>query len=95
MSQLESLFSVLNMDLWDRVLTPEDHLYLRQFLPALDGEGGEEEKKNLTHLFNGENFNFGNPIVNFFDHFKGIAIFHSFLSFVYFFSSWRLQTCDS
>ena len=73
MSQLENLLSLLNMGLWDRGLTPADHLHLRQFLPALQGgAGGQEEKSNLAHLFGGENFNFGNPVASFFAHIKGM-----------------------
>lgn len=69
MAELQSLVSVLNLGIWDS-LSPDDRLFLRQFLPPV--HGGEDEKHNLSKLFNYENFRFGNPVAKFHDHLKGI-----------------------
>lgn len=69
LAQLQNLFSVLNLNVWDN-LPAEDRLFLRQLLPPI--HEGESERQNLAKLFSNDNINFGNPLSRFQAHLKGI-----------------------
>lgn len=63
--QKEIFFKVVSMETWKNVLTPADRKHLETFLPVLPTDYPHAQEENLSALFSGENFRFGNPVHKF------------------------------
>uniref|UniRef100_T1III0 DEUBAD domain-containing protein n=1 Tax=Strigamia maritima TaxID=126957 RepID=T1III0_STRMM len=59
------LLGVLNLDTCEKVLTKDHWAHLTKFLPAFPENDDAEKQITIRKLLNGENFSFGNPVVQF------------------------------
>ncbi|MCL7029460.1 hypothetical protein MKW94_015353 [Papaver nudicaule] len=65
---LEDLTQILSLDTWNNCLTEEERFSLAEYLPALDHA---TFTCTMKELFNGNDLNFGSPLVKFLDMLKG------------------------
>ncbi|KAI3995280.1 hypothetical protein MKX01_032082 [Papaver californicum] len=81
---LEDLTQILSLDTWNNCLTEEERFGLAKYLPALD----VFTCTTMEELFNGNDFNFGSPLMKFFNMLKGglcepsVALYNQNLNFL-------------
>ncbi|RZC81653.1 hypothetical protein C5167_044225 [Papaver somniferum] len=66
--ELEDLTQILSLETWNNCLTEEERFGLAEYLPAVDQDAFT---CIMEELFNGNNFNFGSPLMKFFNMLKG------------------------
>ncbi|KAI3939265.1 hypothetical protein MKX01_002133 [Papaver californicum] len=82
---LEDLTQILSLDTWNNCLTEEERFGLAKYLPPLDQD---VFTCIMEQLFNGNDFNFGNPLMKFFNRLKGglcepsVALYNQNLNFL-------------
>nr|XP_029120269.1 uncharacterized protein LOC105044531 [Elaeis guineensis]XP_029120270.1 uncharacterized protein LOC105044531 [Elaeis guineensis] len=66
--EFPDLGAVLSLETWNECLTEEERFALAEYLPDMDQE---TFGRTLKELFSGQNFHFGNPLVELFNRLKG------------------------